>query len=113
MRWVPDNKNRYCADCLEIARKLDEAYAEAYARNRAPADALRRLIGGTEEDAERADELLSAFRYRPLLVAPLIQSYQYQAGPGLPQVPAVLRAAMRQAAQHSAHTGHFMRRVAK
>jgi hypothetical protein len=113
MRWVPAEKNGSCAECLQISRELGEAYAEAYARKQVAADALRRLIGGTEKDAECADELLSAYRYRPLLAAPFVNSYQYQAGPGLRQVPAVLRAAMQRAAQHVARTGHFLRPAAR
>jgi hypothetical protein len=82
-----------CPDCQEIIRELREVYGEAYLRAPDASDALRSLAGGTEQDAERADELL-----RP---------YQYQASPGLPSFPPRLRDILHRSALHFLRTGHL------
>ena len=93
MRLGPADKNACCAECADIARELNEAYADACWRNEAASDALRGLIGGTEQDAERADELL-----RP---------YRYQTIPGFQELPPRLREAMRRTVLHALRTRHF------
>lgn len=111
MPWAPAKNNGSCAECLAIARELNEAYSDGPLETgldasrksmdaeakKAASEALRSLIGGTEEDADRADELLSPYRYQP----------QHH----LPQVPPVAMAALRRSAQHAARTGHFLSRV--
>jgi hypothetical protein len=112
--WAPAEKNTTCAECLEIARQINEAYADErskvdpYApspstgteRTQAASRALQALIGGTEEDAERADELLDPFRY--------------QLSPGVPQLrfPPQILAALRRGFQHTGRTGHWLRKIA-
>jgi hypothetical protein len=53
-----------CNDCAAIARELDDAYAEAWTSGdrafRDAAVATYKLIGGTEEDAARAEALVPA-----------------------------------------------------
>ena len=93
MQLGPADKDACCAECADIARELNEAYADACLRNEAASDALRDLIGGTEEDAERADELL-----RP---------YRYQTNPRFQGLPPRLGEAMRRADLHALRTGHF------
>jgi uncharacterized protein (UPF0147 family) len=111
MPWAPAQKNATCWECLEIARVLNEAYADDphemrrdVSRNsmdpqtrKAAGEALRSLIGGTEEDAERADELLERFRLQPV-------SYS-------PNIPPAARTAMVRFIQHAARTGHSLKPV--
>jgi hypothetical protein len=111
MLWAPAKKNASCEECIEIARELNEAYADGRSepvsaksnlsveaeRIQAASEALRGLIGGTEEDAERADELLATYRYKPL-------SYTGK-------VSAAAMTALRRCAQHVARTGHWLRRL--
>ena len=111
MPWAPAEKNASCAECLDIGRELADAYAEAYERNRPSAEALGRLIGGTEEDAARADDLLNAFRYGPVSEMTersnaLLSVYGCHSGRGLPLPLPRLQAAMRRSDEHLARTGH-------
>jgi hypothetical protein len=89
------DQNANCSQCQAIARRLSEAYNEGCLRNQAAKDALDALIGGTEDDAERADELLA--------------TYRFQAAPGLQDVPERIRVAIQQASLHTIRTGHFVR----
>jgi hypothetical protein len=114
MLWAPAEKNGSCWECLDIARQLNEAYADERAkggleatnrstateRTQAASDALHALIGGTEENAERADELLDPYRYQSLL--------------GQPQLwlsPRIV-GALRRGFQHAGRTGHSLRKTA-
>jgi hypothetical protein len=109
--WAPDKKNASCEECMAIARELNEAHVghpletgrsasrksmDAETR-KAAGEALRSLIGGTEEDAERADELLERFRFQPV-------SYS-------PNIPPAARTAMVRFIQHAARTGHSLKPV--
>jgi len=62
------NRMCVCEECKAIAQELSEAYADAWASSdQASRDAWTatyRLIGGTEEDAERAEALVPAARFR-------------------------------------------------
>jgi hypothetical protein len=114
MRWMPRGRNAACAECLDLARELNEAFAglpqwpkaQSSAQNRSangertqPAsDALRQLVGGTEEDAERASGLVATYQYQPFY--------------GLPPLPPLAMAALRRCTQHAARTGHFLKRTA-
>jgi hypothetical protein len=112
MLFAPAEKNGWCVECLEISRQLNDAYADEQresdsgtrsrtndrGRTHAAVEALRRLVGGTEEDAEHADALLKAYRYQP-------QQY-------LPSVPPGAMAALSRCAQHAVRTGHWLRRIA-
>lgn len=89
-----------CPECCEIAEEVQTAYAEAWASAtpelRRAWQAVYRMIGGTEEDFERAEALLRPFKvgYRP--------------GPDLWLPPArspIARALHRKLA-HEAFTGH-------
>jgi len=106
MLFAPAEKNSSCAECLEISRQLNDAYAgerresESTAQRRptqAAVKALRSLAGGTEEDAERADAVLDAFHYQPYF--------------SLPKIPPTAMPALRRSAQHAARTGHWLRRL--
>ena len=90
-----EDQSAVCPECQAIARQLSEAYAEGCLRNQTAKEALDALIGGTEDDAERADELLA--------------TYRFQAAPGLQDVPERIRVAIRQAGLHMIRTGHFVK----
>jgi len=57
-----------CDECQAITRELREAYADAWtSSDRASRDALaaiHKMMGGTEEDAERAEALIPRARFR-------------------------------------------------
>lgn len=111
MRFAPAERNRSCAECLEISRQLNDAYdvepreSDSSApcrpidreRTEAAAEALRKLLGGTEEDAERADELLDRYDFQ--------QHYT-------PRMPPAALAAFCRCAQHAVRRGHWLRRIA-
>jgi hypothetical protein len=111
MRWGPTKNNASCPECWELAQQLNETFADVpgwpnaaspSASNdgtQTASDALRRLIGGTEEDAERADELLDTYKY---------QSLSYC----LPQLPPLAVEAVRRSAQHAVRTGHWLMKIA-
>lgn len=58
-----------CAECREIAEAIQTAYAEAWNSGtpefRDTWQAVYRMIGGTEEDFERAEALLRQYRIQP------------------------------------------------
>jgi hypothetical protein len=93
MAWKSSDSSTPCLECVEIAREFSEALGEARIANKTSWDALRALIGGTEEDAERADRMLHAYRYQPNVQ--------------LPQLPPRFRAAMRKSREHMLRTGHY------
>jgi hypothetical protein len=81
-----------CDECQALHRELAEAYAEAWAssdeRTRDAWDAVYKMIGGTEEDVERAGELLptATFRDRPRVTLALQKAFmhKYQTGHAVP-----------------------------
>lgn len=111
MPFAPAEKNSLCAECTEISRQLNDAYFDGPSesvlgaehgqidreRIRVGGDALRNMIGGTEEDAERADRLLEPYRYTP---------YQY-----LPKISPAAMPAVRRLVRHATRTGHWLRRI--
>jgi hypothetical protein len=54
----PDEKNTPCLECQEIARQFNQSYAEAFERSKPASEVLYRLIGGAEDDVERAERFL-------------------------------------------------------
>jgi hypothetical protein len=84
----------HCDECQAIRRELTEAYAEEWASSdkstRDAWDAVYKMIGGTQEDAERAEELLpkAQFRDRPRI-----------------------RLVVQKMDEHMARTGHAVRRI--
>lgn len=111
MPWAPAKKNAMCAECVQIARELNEVYADGWLESgrdvsrkpmdpetrKAASEALRSLIGGTEEDAERADDLLQKYRFQP-------QSYSAN-------IPAAARPAVLRFVRHAARSGHSLRPI--
>lgn len=95
--YRPNEKNASCPDCQNIARELNEAFAEARAQTQPAADALYALIGGDEEDARRAEQL--------------VPTYAYQAMPLKPRTPSRLSRAVHSRFQHHARTGHKLERI--
>lgn len=95
MRLDAPLSNGSCLECQELVRELREVYGEAYSQNREASDALRSLVGGTEQDAEHADELLG--------------QYCYQMSPSLPHFPPRLRDILHRSAQHFLRTGHLQK----
>lgn len=95
MTWRPDENDSSCEECRDIARAINAAFALAYFRNKPASDALRRLIGGTEDDAERADQVLVPYRFQPNL-----RRLSFPEG---------LQAALRRGSMHCARTGHIIR----
>jgi hypothetical protein len=92
-----------CDECRALAQDLRDAYADACS-DPAVRDAwlaTYKMIGGTEEDAQRAEELLRA----------LPQAERYDPGIplGLSQVSPKLREVFRNMALHFARTGHSVR----
>jgi hypothetical protein len=99
MRLYPADKNASCEECQAIARELNAAHAESYLQNKAAKDVLDSLVGGTEEDAERAAEMVGAYRYN--------------SSAGLQRLPNGLREASRRGAEHFIRTGHFLKHAAR
>lgn len=115
-KFEADAKWSSCAECAAIARELNEAYAEAYEQHRPAADALYALIGGVEEDAERADQLLLTYRYQPQYPPPSSRPAQGRPGQGpadlyFAGLPNRVREAWRKSRRHVAETGHKLQRV--
>jgi hypothetical protein len=98
-RFEPSANCSSCEECQSIARELNGAYAEAHSQERPAAKALYALIGGTEEDAKRADQLVLSYAYQPASV--------------LPRLPNRLGEAIRRRRRHTARTGHKLQKVAK
>jgi hypothetical protein len=92
-----------CDECCALAQDLRDAYVDA-SSDQAVRDAwlaTRKMIGGTEEDAQRTEELLKAL--------PQAESYNARIPQGLSQVNPKLREAFRNIALHFARTGHSVR----
>jgi hypothetical protein len=95
--YRPIAKNAFCQECQQIARELNQAFAKAYAQTKTGADALYALIGGEEEDAMRAEQLLTPYKYQNSLLTP--------------PTPSRLSRAIRSRLQHKARTGHKLETV--
>jgi hypothetical protein len=72
-----DNRD-LCSECEAIAQEIREAYVDAWiSADQASRDALiatYQLMGGTEQDAERAEELIPRARFRdPLRINRALQ----------------------------------------
>jgi hypothetical protein len=93
-----------CDECRALAQDVRDAYADIWASSdQAVRDAwlaTHKMIGGTEEDAQRAEELLKAL--------PQTERYDTRI-PGLPLVNPKLQEAFRNMAIHFARTGHTVR----
>ena len=92
-----------CDECRALAQDLRDAYADACS-DPAVRDAqlaTRKMIGGTEEDAQRAEELLKAL--------PKAERYGTSIPQGLSLVNPKLREVFRNMALHFARTGHSVR----
>jgi len=92
-----------CDECRALAQDLRDAYADASSD---PAVrnawlATQKMIGGTEEDAQRAEQLL-----KPL---PQAGRYDTRIPQGLSQINPKLREVFRKLALHFARTGHTVR----
>ena len=94
-----------CHECRAIAQDLRDAYADVWASSdQAVRDAwlaTRKMIGGTEEDAQRTEELLKAL--------PQAARHDTCIPQGLSLVNPKLREAFRNMALHFARTGHSVR----
>lgn len=94
-----------CDVCRALAQDLGDAYADVWASSdQAVRDAwlaTRKMIGGTEEDAQRTEELLKAL--------PQAERYDTCIPQGLFLVNPKLREAFRNTALHFARTGHSVR----
>ncbi len=97
IRFSPSEKNASCRVCQAIAREINEKITETYAQNQTAADALYKLIGGTEEDAQRAEEL--------------VPRYKYDSDSGFPPQPQGLMRAVAKSYEHAALTGHKLQRI--
>ena len=92
-----------CDECRALAQDLRVAYAEA-CNDLAVRDAwlaTHKMIGGTEEDAQRAEELLKAL--------PQAERYDTRIPQGLSLVNPKLREVFRNLALHFVRTGHTVR----
>jgi hypothetical protein len=93
-----------CDVCRALAQEIRDAYADLWApSDQAVRDAwlaTHKMIGGTEEDAQRAEELLKAL--------PQTERYNTRI-PGFPLVNPKLREAFLYMALHFARTGHTVR----
>ena len=90
-----------CDECRALAQNLRDAYADALASSDQVRDgwlATHKMIGGTEEDAQRAEELL-----KPL---PQAGRFDTRIPQGLSRVNPKLREVFRNMALHFARTGH-------
>jgi hypothetical protein len=82
------NDSVSCDECQAIRRELAEAYTEEWASSdqatRDAWDAIYKLIGGTEDDAERVEELLpkATFRDRARMTLALRRAFVHKARAG-------------------------------
>jgi hypothetical protein len=94
-----------CEECRAIAQDLRDAYADAWASSDQPVRdawlATRQMIGGTEEDAQRAEELLKAL--------PQAERYNVRIPQSLSPHNPKYREAILNMARHFARTGHRVR----
>jgi hypothetical protein len=94
-----------CAVCRALAQEIRDAYADVWASSdQAVRDAwlaTHKMIGGTEEDAQRAEDLLKAL--------PQTERYDGRVPQGISLVNPKLREAFQNMALHFARTGHTVR----
>ncbi len=87
------NNRVCCHECMAIARELGEAHSDAWtSSDKASRDAwlaTYKLIGGTEEDVARAEELIPFARLQdPLRInRPLLKKFAHEARSGHKIVP--------------------------
>jgi cytosine/adenosine deaminase-related metal-dependent hydrolase len=94
-----------CEECRALAQELRDAYEDAWASSDQPTrDAWRatyKMIGGTEEDVQRAEKLLEALARE--------ERYSARIPPGFfPRFPKCSNTC-RKMAVHFARTGHNVR----
>ena len=94
-----------CQECEIIAQEIAAAYADAWASSDQKFKdawiAAYKMIGGTEEDAARAEEILNGIGADPLRqLRPLIDQSSAEVG------PARIREAIMRKYKHQALTGH-------
>ena len=93
-----------CPECQSIAEEIAAAFAYAWKSDhkfKHPWIATRKMIGGTEQDAERAEEILGGYRAEPL------RNFGLAVGEGSSEgAPARIREALSRKYQHWALTGH-------
>jgi hypothetical protein len=95
----------HCDACRALAQEIIDAYADLWASSdQAVRDAwlaTHKMIGGTEEDAQRAEELLKAL--------PQTGTHDTRIPQGFSQRNPKLREAFQNMALHFARTGHTVR----
>lgn len=97
--------SKECDVCQALAQDLGDAYADFWASSdQAVRDAwlaTHKMIGGTEEDAQRAEELLSAL--------PQAETYDPRIPPALFRDNPKFLEVIRNMNLHLARTGHVVR----
>jgi hypothetical protein len=100
--------SRACQQCRIIAEEIAAVYADSWASSDQKFKdawiAIYKMIGGTEEDAARAEEILSGLRADPFRQLRLALD-QSSAEVG----PARIREAIMRKYKHQALTGHTIR----
>jgi hypothetical protein len=94
-----------CQECQSIAEAIAAAFADTWESSdhkfKDAWIATRKMIGGTEEDAARAEDILSGYRAEPL------RHFRFAAGERSSEVaPARIREALSRKYEHEALTGH-------
>jgi hypothetical protein len=96
-------KRTLCEECVNIAHELDEAFAELWlSADQNFRDAWRasiKLMGGTEEDMQRAEELFPKARNSQQAVASKLHEHFFERN-------GRVVAAVRRKLMHLALTGH-------
>ena len=93
-----------CPECQSIAEEIAAAFADAWESDHNFKDAwiaTRKMIGGTEDDAARAEEILGGYRAEPLRNLGFAVSERNSEG-----APARIREALSRKYEHEAFTGH-------
>ena len=95
-------KTRQCDECRAILRDLDEAYSDTWTSAAQEFQdawvATYQMIGGAEQDAARAEELLSNF-------PDPIRKFENESAGGSLRI----RGAFLRKLEHEARTGHKVR----
>lgn len=90
----------FCRECEAIAEELAQAYADAWASSDPETKtawiAVQRMIGGTEQDVERAEELARKFELREPSLAKIEDAY----------FPGPFGKVLQRKFAHEAHTRH-------
>jgi hypothetical protein len=94
-----------CQECQSIAEEIAAAFADAWESSghkfKDAWIATHKMIGGTEEDAARAEEILGGYRAEPL------RHFGFAVGErGSEVAPARIREALSRKYEHEALTGH-------